>query len=314
MTTPEPERVGPRARSLGIAIALGLGSGLLLALPLTTMLVPESNRQSALLGLPLTNPFTAWTGVGDREVVVLGMDAGGGNTDTMFTIRVENSQTKITQIPRDSYVNSARFGPMKANALYAYGGTDAVKQELSRLMGRPIQHYILVNLEGIRSISDLMGGVTIDVPKRLYYVDNSQGLYIDLQPGRQVLKGRDLEGFLRWRNDGEGDFGRLKRQQLVIKSLFGSLTKPDNIMRLPALISAAGRNLNTDLGPMELGGLITAMGTTDLKAERLDATPFERDGISYLDTQWPSHSRRRPHSEEEHSESNNSNWRYRPQF
>lgn len=201
------------------------------------------------------------------------MDAGGGNTDTMFTIRVENSQTEITQIPRDSYVNSARFGPMKANALYAYGGTDAVKQELSRLMGRPIQHYILVNLEGIRSISDLMGGVTIDVPKRLYYVDNSQGLYIDLQPGRQVLKGRDLEGFLRWRNDGEGDFGRLKRQQLVIKSLFGSLTKPDNIMRLPALISAAGRNLNTDLGPMELGGLITAMGTTDLKAERLDATP-----------------------------------------
>lgn len=52
MTTPEPERGGPRARSLGIAIALGLGSGLLLALPLTTMLVPESNRQSALLGLP----------------------------------------------------------------------------------------------------------------------------------------------------------------------------------------------------------------------------------------------------------------------
>ena len=123
------------------------------------------------------------------------MDAGGGNTDTMFTIRIDEGTTKITQIPRDSYINSARYGPMKINALYAYGGTDAVKQELSRLLGRPIHHHMLVNLEGIRTISDLMGGVTVNVPKRLYYVDRSQGLYIDLQPGPQLLKGKDLEDF-----------------------------------------------------------------------------------------------------------------------
>ena len=33
------------------------------------------------------------------------------------------------------------------------------------------------------------------------------GLVIDLQPGKQLLKGKELEGFLRWRNDGR-DFGR----------------------------------------------------------------------------------------------------------
>ena len=312
MTSPLPERVGPRARSLVISIALGLGSGLLLSIPLASTLLPNNGERLSLLGLPVSNPFSAWTGIGDREVVVLGMDAGGGNTDTIFTIRVENGQTEIIQIPRDSYINSARFGPMKVNALYAYGGTDAVKQELSRLMGRPIQHHILVNLEGIRTISDLMGGVTVDVPKRLYYVDNAQGLYIDLQPGPQLLKGRELEGFLRWRNDGEGDFGRLQRQQLVIKSLFASLTKPENVMRLPALITAAGRNLKTDLGPMELGGLISAMGTTDLNTERLQATPFDRDGISYLDTQWPASDGGGQNSASPEAPSNS--WRTRPLF
>ena len=312
MTSPLPERVGPRARSLVISIALGLGSGLLLSIPLASTLLPNNGERLSLLGVPVSNPFSAWTGIGDREVVVLGMDAGGGNTDTIFTIRVENGQTEIIQIPRDSYINSARFGPMKVNALYAYGGTDAVKQELSRLMGRPIQHHILVNLEGIRTISDLMGGVTVDVPKRLYYVDNAQGLYIDLQPGPQLLKGRELEGFLRWRNDGEGDFGRLQRQQLVIKSLFASLTKPENVMRLPALITAAGRNLKTDLGPMELGGLISAMGTTDLNTERLQATPFDRDGISYLDTQWPASDGGRQNSAYPEAPSNS--WRKRPLF
>ena len=115
-------------------------------------------------------------------------------------------------------------------------------------MGRPIQHHLLVNLEGIRSISDLMGGVTVDVPKRLYYVDRAQGLYVDLQPGPQLLKGRELEGFLRWRHDELGDFGRLQRQQLVIKSLFGSLDQPENLVRLPALITAAGRNPENRLG------------------------------------------------------------------
>jgi anionic cell wall polymer biosynthesis LytR-Cps2A-Psr (LCP) family protein len=157
-----------------------------------------------------------------------------------------------------------------------------------------------------------MGGVIVDVPKRLYYVDNAQGLYIDLQPGPQLLKGRELEGFLRWRNDGEGDFGRLQRQQLVIKSLFASLTKPENVLKLPALISAAGRNLKTDLGPMELGGLITTMGTTDLHTERLPATPFDRDGISYLDTEWPASDHRVPNSASTETSSNN--WRTRSLF
>ncbi|HJL68728.1 MAG TPA: LCP family protein, partial [Prochlorococcaceae cyanobacterium Gl_MAG_24] len=173
------------------------------------------------------------------------------------------------------------------NALYAYGGTKAVKSELTRLMHRPINHHILINLEGIRTIADLLGGLEVDVPKRLYYQDHSQGLYIDLQPGLQVLKGRDLEGFLRWRHDGEGDFGRLRRQQLVLKSLFSKLTRPESLVRLPALIDAAGRNVKTDMGPMEIGGLITAMGTTELETTRLEAKPFFLNGISYLETQWP---------------------------
>ena len=132
---------------------------------------------------------------------------------------------------------------MKANALHARGGAEAVKTELTRLMGRPINHHILVNLEGIRTISDLLCGLEVDVPKRLYYQDKSQGLFINLQPGRQILKGLDLEGFLRWRHDGQGDFGRLDRQQLVLESLFNKIIQPQNLIQLPALITAAGRNL-----------------------------------------------------------------------
>ena len=290
-----------RPKTLLLSAVAGLTGGFLLAIPLSRSLAPTSE---APLLLPVSNPFSAWSVFDNREILVLGVDDGGGNTDAIFTLRVESGRTSITQIPRDSFIDSHSFGPVKANALYAYGGHEAVKTELSRLMGRPIDHHILVNLNGIRTLSDLVGGVEVDVPKRLYYRDNSQGLLIDLQPGPQLLKGHDLEGFLRWRHDEEGDLGRLERQQLVLKSLFSRLTRPEHLVKLPALIREAGNNLETDLGAMELGGLITAMGLTELETERLDARPFYRNGISYLDTAWPA-----DQSGGDASES--SSWRYR---
>ena len=218
---------------------------------------------------------------------MLGRDRLGSNTDVIFTVRVDGTTTSITQIPRDSYIDAEGFGGIKLNALMAYGGVEAVERELSRLMNRPIRHHIVVRLDALETLANLVGGIEVDVPKRLYYVDRSQNLVIDLQPGPQLLKGKDLEGFLRWRNDGRGDFGRLERQQLALKGLFEQMKQPQNLIRLPALIPAAGQALETDLGPMELGGLITAMATTDLQASSLKAVPFNADGISYLDTEWP---------------------------
>jgi anionic cell wall polymer biosynthesis LytR-Cps2A-Psr (LCP) family protein len=167
------------------------------------------------------------------------------------------------------------------------GGPEAVKSELSKHLGRPVDHHILVNLSVIRRLGDALGGLEVDVPKAMYYVDNSQGLSIDLQPGRQRLRGRDLEGFLRFRHDEMGDIGRLDRQKLVLKALFEQITRPENLVRLPALLAAAGKDLKTDLGPMEIGGLITAMGGTQLNTERLGGRPFMRDGISYWEAEWP---------------------------
>ena len=274
------------------AVVMGLSGGLMLSVPLSRLIntEPSSTADQPLAAAqpaPLANPFAGWTGFGAREVVVLGRDRTGNNTDVIFTVRVNGTTTTITQIPRDSYIDAEGFGGMKLNALMAYGGVEAVERELSRLMNRPIRHHIVVRLDAIETLANLVGGIEVDVPKRLYYVDRSQNLVIDLQPGPQLLKGKDLEGFLRWRNDGRGDFGRLERQQLALKGLFEQMKQPQNLIRLPALITAAGQALETDLGPMELGGLITAMGTTDLNASRLNAVPFNADGISYLDTEWP---------------------------
>jgi len=264
-------------------MAVGLSAGLVLAVPLFDLIGGSSGANNNAV----TNPFAAWTGIGDQDILLVGTDVGGGNTDVIASVRVDGGVTRITQVPRDSYIETEGYGPNKINALYAIGGIDLLKRELARKLGRPITHHVLVNLGAVRRMADALGGIEVNVPKRLYYTDRSQGLYIDLQPGVQTLKGRELEGFLRFRHDELGDIGRLERQQLAWQALFRKLTRPEHLVRLPALLSAAGKDIKTDLGPMELGGLITAMGTTELDTKRLGGRPFMRNGISYWDADWP---------------------------
>ncbi|MFN9646416.1 MAG: LCP family protein [Cyanobacteriota bacterium] len=278
----------PRRRSSGVpvllAISLGLGAGFLLSKPLANLVASVDQGKPRLNWI---NPFSNWTNLGPEDVLILGMDVGGGNTDVIATVRVEGGEATITQIPRDSYIESDQYGPMKINALYATGGIEAMQREVSARMGRPIRHHLVVNLAAIRRVADMMGGIEVDVPKRMYYTDNTQGLYIDLQPGRQTLKGLDLEGFLRFRHDETGDIGRMERQQLAVHALFRKLLRPDQLVRLPALLMNTGDDLRTDMGPMELGGFITSISASRLNIHHLEGRPFDRDGISYLEIDWP---------------------------
>ena len=249
--------------------AFGLACGLMLSVPFAR-----------------THPLRGGWGLGIGEVVVLGKDAGGTNTDTIFTLKVQSGSTTITQIPRDSYINPNGFGAMKINGLLTRGGPEAVERELTRLMNRPILHHVVVSLKTLPLLANLLGGIEVDVPKRLYYVDHSQDLVIDLQPGRQVLSGKALEGFLRWRHDGRGDFGRLERQQLALKGLVDRLRQPQHLVRIPLLLTVARTQIQTDLNLLQMGTLMTAVMTTDLSMERLRATPFSLGGVSYLETIW----------------------------
>ena len=140
---------------------------------------------------------------------------------------------------------------------------------------------MIVNLEAVQRAADALGGVEVDVPKRMAYVDRSQGLVIDLYPGRQVLKGADLEGFLRFRHDELGDIGRMERQKQVLHALFRKLADPTTLARLPQLLSIAGQDIKTDLSPVDLARLMGAMASTKLTMQRVPGRPFWFQDLSY---------------------------------
>jgi LCP family protein required for cell wall assembly len=269
-------RRGPhRLLVFGFGLALGYG----LAGPLPSQI---GGVLAALVHAPrgiaaIVDPL----GIGERRVLVMGSDVIGGNTDVMFTVQVKDGITHITQVPRDTYIESDQLGVMKANALYTLGGPESAKSEVGRLVAAPVQRHLKVNLDAVAKVADALGGVDVDVPKRMYYVDNAQGLLIDLYPGRQVLRGSELEGFLRFRHDELGDLGRMQRQRLVLAEVFRKLTRPETMTRLPALLKIAGEDIRTDLTPIEMTQLLTAMTRSRLSTQRLPGRLYWQDELSY---------------------------------
>lgn len=270
-----------RDRRLPALAIFGLGAavGAALAGPLPQMV---GHQLAALLhGAPKLSSLIQPLGLGQRRVLVLGTDVVGANTDVMFTVQVHDGSTDLTQVPRDTFIESQEYGIVKANSLYAMGGIDALRKELASLLPNPIDRYLRVNLRAVQRVADALGGVEVDVPKRMYYVDNAQGLYIDLYPGRQVLQGETLEGFLRFRHDELGDIGRMERQKLVLAVVFRKLAQPATLARVPELIRIAGDDIKTDLSPVEMAQLLSAMATTKLNTAQLAGREYWHKDLSY---------------------------------
>ena len=257
---------------LGIAVGYGLAGPLpSMAAKALAGLWPHGHSISQLM------PF----GVNGRRILVMGSDKVSESTDVMFTVQINDGKTQLTQLPRDTFIESSRLGILKANALYAFGGMEAIRRDLPPVLGGPVDRYLKVNLRAVRRVADALGGVEIDVPKRMYYVDNSQGLYIDLYPGKQLLKGEDLEAFLRYRHDELGDLGRMERQKLVLAQIFKKLANPASLAQLPQLLKIAGDDVKTDLSPVELGQLVTAMAGTKLNTHQVPGRLFWHNDLTY---------------------------------
>ncbi len=275
---PLPAQKKGRRRPL-LPFALGVAVGVAMAGPLPGLL---ATRMAGLIPMPrsigaVLNPLT----LENRRILVLGRDKVGDNTDVMFTVQLDGNTTRITQVPRDTFIESDQLGVVKANSLFALGGIETTKSEVGKLLASPVDRYLKVNLNGVAKVAEALGGVEVDVPKRMYYVDNAQGLYIDLYPGKQLLTGKALEGFLRFRHDERGDLGRMERQRLVMAQVFRKLAEPATITKLPALLQIAGNDMVTDLSPLEMTQLMSALGHTKLSTTRLPGRLYWHNDLSF---------------------------------
>ncbi len=178
-----------------------------------------------------------------------------GLSDALLLVRFDplNQRLVVLSIPRDTLTFIPGRGDAKINEANALGGPVLAAETVSDLLGDvPIDRYLRINVQGIERLIDALGGVTIDVPQAMHYRDDSQRLYIDLQPGRQHLNGNQSLQFLRFRYDDLGDIGRVQRQQMFLRALMEQSARPETLARLPTILGIIRENLDTNLSVEEL--------------------------------------------------------------
>lgn len=201
-------------------------------------------------------------------VLLMGVDSNGRETqriagtrsDTMILLNLDPIAHKVgmVSIPRDSRLKIAgNHGLDKVNSAHAYGGAPLAVQTISENFSIPIDHYVVVDTQGLKELCQLLGPVEVLVEKDMRYHDWAAHLHIDLKPGLQVLSPEQVEQYVRFRHDARGDIGRIERQQWFFRSAAKKLKDPQFLLRLPDLVRVAHDYVQTDLSLEDMARIAT---------------------------------------------------------
>ncbi len=231
------------------------------------------------------------------NILLLGTDARIGEdisrTDAMILVHLDAQTDRVSMLsfPRDLWVTIPGYGKNKINAAYPIGekqlgpgyGPALAKETVSRLTGLPVDHFVMINFEGFKTLIDKLDGISIDVPKTItddaYPIDEYRGdirtKKIHFDAGRQLMDGATALIYARTRH-ADNDFGRNQRQQQVLMAIFDRIREQglmSNLTNVDSYTDALRDYVRTDLSRSEMLRL-AGMGP------RLDAASIQRYTIS----------------------------------
>ncbi len=213
-----------------------------------------------------------------------------GLTDTMLLVRFDpqNKKLSVLSIPRDTRTYVEGRGEVKINEANYYGGPASSAKSVSGLLGGVgIDRYVTLNIHGIKSLVDALGGITINVPKDMKYTDQSQHLYIDLKAGKQRLNGEQIIHYLLYRHDDLGDIGRVQRQQTLMRAFVEQEVNVGLLSRLPKILSVVQSHIDTNLSIEELVALAGFATQTDRSSVQMLMVPGKfSDNKDYKASYW----------------------------
>lgn len=224
-------------------------------------------------------------------IMIMGVDRrndDAGRSDTLMVAAVDPNKkaAAILSIPRDTRVKIEGHGYDKINHAYAFGGHRLSQSSVEDLLGVPIDYYILIDTKAFERIIDAIGGIDINVEKRMYYEDpwdDDGGLVIDLRAGLQHMDGKTAIQYVRYR-DEEGDIGRIARQQKFIKAVMEKISSPSILTKAPAIIGEISSAIDTDMSiskMISLASILKDARDKGLNTDMVPGKPAYINDISY---------------------------------
>ncbi|MFL5760384.1 MAG: LCP family protein [Thermomicrobiales bacterium] len=206
-------------------------------------------------GADLAKGAAVAAGVKDRAddsltILIMGVDARPGTpidvsvrSDVLIVAHINPSSAscRLLAIPRDTRTNLPGYGLTKINHALLVGGIPYQRMVVEQTLGIAIDDYALIDFTGFKDLVDAVGGVDIIVKEAFSY----QSVTFSL--GRRHLNGDEALLFARYRGGTDGDIGRIRRQQQLIRALMAARGGKDMLSNPGHLLSALEQHIRTDI-------------------------------------------------------------------
>jgi LCP family protein required for cell wall assembly len=228
---------------------------------------------------------------GRYNVLLLGGDAGqhrvGLRPDsiTVASVDAESGRTVLISLPRnlqavpfpshsplhDRFPHGYRCpdGSCMLNAVYTYAsehrdlypgvenpGAQATKEAVEGVTGLTINYWVLIDLKGFESLVDSVGGITMDVYRRVPIGGGSTKIHGYVDAGRtRHLNGYQALWFARSRSDSS-DYDRMLRQKCVMRAMVNQLDPITVLTKFNSIAAASREVVATDIPASEIGTMI----------------------------------------------------------
>jgi LCP family protein required for cell wall assembly len=171
----------------------------------------------------------------------------------------------------DRFPNGYRCsdGSCMLNAIYTYAsehrdlypgvqnpGAQATKEAVEGATGLTINYWVLIDLEGFESLVDSVGGITMDVYRRVPIGGGSTKIHGYVEAG----KNRHLSGYqalwvARSRSDSS-DYDRVLRQKCVMRAMLNQFDPITVLTKFNSIAAASREVVATDIPTSEIGTMI----------------------------------------------------------
>ena len=152
------------------------------------------------------------------------------------------------------------------NAVYTYAtdhknlfpgdpnpGETATTQAIEAATGVKINYFVLIDLAGFRDLLNAVGGVTLDIGKRVPIGGGSSPIKGYIETGKnQHLDGYHALWFARSRAESS-DYERMARQKCVMSAMLNQLSPQTVLTKFQGIASASKQVVKTSIPASELG-------------------------------------------------------------
>ncbi|MBX2997721.1 MAG: LCP family protein [Caldilineaceae bacterium] len=220
-----------------------------------------------LVLLPLLAAAFLWLAPGQsaQTFLIAGIDqrpdeTGPARADVIVIMQIDPGVNRVAlmSVPRDLWLPQPDGVTNRVNTALVRGyrasdpeaGPRYLAQTLAANFGLPLNGYFILNFEAFVDVVNAVGGIDVDVPAPIVdtaYPTEDYGVQtIRFETGPQHMDGERALIYVRTRHQ-DSDFGRAARQQQLIRAVAEKIRSPLNWIRIPAVMIAIGRNVQSDV-------------------------------------------------------------------